>query len=128
MQWNWENGELDVGTLGLDYGSGNGTRVGFEYRFRRDRLDQFDIRYLWQVNPSWTVISRLKYSLDDDELLEAQAGIAYESCCWGIRLVGRRYLRSRFGDERDAIYLELNLKGLGSFGRQPQPMFYDEAD
>jgi LPS-assembly protein len=128
VQWNWETGKLDVGTLGLDYGSGNGTRVGFEYRFRRDRLDQFDIRYLWQVNPSWRFISRLKYSLDDDELLEAQAGIAYESCCWGIRLVGRRYLRSRFGDERDAIYLELNLKGLGSFGRQPQPMFYDEAD
>jgi LPS-assembly protein len=74
------------------------------------------------------VVSRLKYSLDDNELLEALAGLEYESCCWGLRLVARRYLRSRSGDERDALYLELNLKGLGSFGRQPQPMFYDEAD
>jgi LPS-assembly protein len=128
LQWDWENSELDLGTLGLDYRSGGGTRVGFEYRFRRDRVDQFDLRYLWPVNTRWTVVSRLKYSLDDNELLEALAGLEYESCCWGLRLVARRYLRSRSGDERDALYLELNLKGLGSFGRQPQPMFYDEAD
>ena len=74
-------------------------------------MDQFDLRYLWPVNTRWTVVSRLKYSLDDNELLEALAGLEYESCCWGLRLVARRYLRSRSGDERDALYLELNLKG-----------------
>ncbi len=127
-QWNWENRELDVGALGLDYQSERGSRLGFEYRFRRDRLDQFDVRHLWQVDDRWRVMSRLKYSLDDSDLLEALAGVEYESCCWGIRLVARRYLRSREGDERDAIYLEFSLKGLGSFGRRPQPMFYDEAE
>ena len=127
-QWNWENTELDLGTFGFDYRTGGGSRVGFEYRYRRDRLDQFDFRHFWPVNEKWNIISRLKYSLDESDLLEAQAGIEYESCCWAARLIARRYLRSRGGDERDALYLELNLKGLGSFGRQPPPLFYDDAD
>jgi len=128
VQWNWENRELDLGTFGVDYRSDNGSRLGFEYRFRRDRLDQFDLRHHWTLNERWRVLSRLKYSLEESDLLEAQAGIEYESCCWALRLIARRYLRSREGDERDALYLELNLKGLGSFGRQPPPLFYDEAE
>ena len=128
VQWNWENHELDVGTFGVDYTSGNGSRVGFEYRFRRDRLDQFDFRHSWLLTERWHILSRLKYSLEESDLLEAQAGIEYESCCWALRLIAQRFLRSRDGDERDAIYLELHLKGLGSFGRRPTPLFYDEAE
>ena len=127
-QWNWENNELDLGTLGVDYTSERGSRLGFEYRYRRDRLDQFDLRHIWPINERWRFLSRLKYSLEESDLLEAQAGIEYESCCWAMRLISRRYLRSRDGDERNAIYLELTLKGLGSFGRQPPPLFYDEAE
>jgi LPS-assembly protein len=128
VQWNWETRELDLGTFGVDYRSENGSRLGFEYRFRRDRLDQFDLRHHWTLNERWRALSRLKYSLEESDLLEAQAGIEYESCCWALRLIARRYLRSREGDERDALYIELNLKGLGSFGRQPPPLFYDEAE
>jgi LPS-assembly protein len=127
-QWNWQERQVDVWALGTDYRSPRFGRVGFEYRFRRDRLDQFDIRHLWPLNERWTVLSRLKYSLEDSDLLEAQAGLEYESCCWGLRLVARRFLRNREGDARDAIYMELRLKGLGDFGRRPPPLFYDEAD
>ncbi len=127
-QWNWDDQKVDVWTLGMDYNSGSIGRMGFEYRFRRDRLDQVDLRYLWPINERWTVLSRVKYALDERELLEAQAGLEYESCCWGLRLIGRRYLKNRDGDARDAIYLELRLKGLGDFGREPPPLFYDEAE
>ncbi len=127
-QWNWGDRQMDVWALGLDYRSTHIGRFGFEYRFRRDRLDQFDLRYLWPINERWTVLSRLKYSLEDRELLEAQAGLEYESCCWGLRLIARRYLRNREGDARDAVYIELRLKGLGDFGRQPPPLFYDAAE
>ena len=128
IQYNWENSELDVGTFGIDFTSRSRSRIGFEYRYRRDRLDQFDIRHYWIVNERWSLLSRVNYSLADSDLLEAQFGIEYENCCWAARIISRRYLRSRFGDERDALYFELNLKGLGSFGRQPPPLFYDEAD
>jgi LPS-assembly protein len=127
-QYDWNDGEFDVWTVGMDYRSGRIGRFGFEYRYRRDRLDQFDLRYLWPINSNWTVLARTKYSLQDRELLEAQAGIEYERSCWGLRLAFRRYLRNRDGDARDAIYLELRLKGLGDFGRRAPSLFYDAAE
>jgi LPS-assembly protein len=42
-------------------------------------------------------------------MLETQAGIEYESCCWAIRTVYRRYLKNRDGEHRDGIYLEPSI-------------------
>lgn len=125
IQWSWEESRLDVGTFGIDHTARNGSRVGFEYRFRRDRLDQFDLRYLWPVNERWRMFGRVKYSLDDSELLEAALGVEYESCCWSLRVMARRYLKDRRGGTRDALYMELRLKGLGSFGRDAPSLFRD---
>ncbi len=127
VQWSWENKELDVGVVGLGHTARNGSRLAFEYRFRRDRLDQFDIRYLWPINTNWNVFSRVNYSLVDSELLEGLVGVEYESCCWALRVAARRFLRDRNGGQRDALYLELRLKGLGAFGRREPPLFYTPA-
>ena len=45
-QWDWQNSEIDVAILGITHRSDNGLRLGAEYRFRRDSLDQFDISLL----------------------------------------------------------------------------------
>jgi len=127
LQWDWEDGELDVGVAGLDHTTRHGHRMAVEYRFRRDRLDQFDVRYYWPINERWRLFSRVNWSLEDDDLLEGLVGAEYESCCWALRVVARRYLRDRQGGERDALYLELRLKGLGSFGRREPPLFYTPA-
>ncbi len=127
VQWSWENRELDVGVVGLGHTAGNGSRLSFEYRFRRDRLDQFDVRYLWPVNERWRLFTRVNYSLEDSDLLEGLVGVEYESCCWALRVAARRYLRDRNGGERDALYVELRLKGLGAFGRREPPLFYTPA-
>jgi LPS-assembly protein len=128
LQWDWEDSNLDVGTAGLDYQADSGQRLGFEYRFREDRVDQFDVRWFWPVNERWKFLSRVNYSLADSDLLEAQFGIEYESCCWAVRAVARRYLKDREGDSRDSIFLQLRLKGLGSIGRTVHPLFYDQAE
>jgi LPS-assembly protein len=116
LQWNWERSRLDVGTLGLRYRGASGQRAEFEYRFRRDRVDQFDFRFFWPINENWKVISRVNYSFADDEMLEIQGGFEYESCCWALRTVVRRYLRDRDGNHRNGFHVELNLKGLASLG------------
>ena len=69
------------------------------------------------------MLSRVNYSFAENDLLEFQAGVEYESCCWAIRTVYRRYLKNRDGDYRDGIYLELNLKGLASIGTRTQDLF-----
>lgn len=127
IEWSWEERELNVGVLGLGHTARNGSRLGFEYRFRRDRLDQFDVRYLWPVNENWRLFTRVNYSLEDSELLEALVGVQYDSCCWALRVSARRYLRDRNGGERDALYVELRLKGLGAFGRREPTLFHTPA-
>ncbi len=125
LQWDWERNQLDVGMVGIQYRGEWGQRAAFEYRFRRDRVDQFDLRLSWPVNEQWRVLSRVNYSFADRDMLEFQGGIEYESCCWALRTVVRRYLKNRDGDYRNAIYLELNLKGLASIGTRGQELFRD---
>ena len=126
LQWDWEDDQVDLGVFGTRWQGDLGQQIAFDYRFRRDRVDQADIRLRWPINERWNVLSRWNYSFDDDDTLEALAGVEYESCCWALRVVGRRYLRNRDGDFRNGIYLELELKGLGSVGRPPYQLFRPE--
>jgi len=123
LQWDWKRSRVSVGSLGLDYRGKRGERIRFEYRFRRDRVDQFDFRVFWPINEAWRILSRVNYSFADSDLLEVQGGLEYESCCWAIRTVVRRYLRNRDGDYRNGIFIELNLKGLTSVGNQSNRLF-----
>ena len=127
-QWDWQNSEIDVAILGITRRSDNGARLGAEYRFRRDSLDQFDIRYYQPINERWRVLGRVTYSIEDSDLLAAEAGFEYDSCCWALRVVAKRFLRNREGDHRDALYVQLVLKGLANIGRRSAPLFYDLAD
>jgi LPS-assembly protein len=123
LQYDWEESRLDLGSLGLRWSGKKGERIRFEYRFRRDRVDQFDFRTLWPINEQWNILSRINYSLADNDILEIQGGVGYESCCWAVRTVLRRYLKNRDGEHRDGIFLELSLKGLASLGTRSQDLF-----
>jgi LPS-assembly protein len=125
LQWDWETNRLDVGSVGVRWSGKRGQRIGFEYRYRRERVDQFDFRIFWPINDQWRALSRVNYSFADDDLLEIQGGVEYESCCWAVRTVYRRYLKNRDGDYRDGIFFELNLKGLASLGTRAQDLFRD---
>ena len=55
--------------------------------------------------------------LDQNRTLEGFAGFEYESCCWITRLVAREYVNDiNDVDKNTAIMLQLELKGLTSFG------------
>ncbi len=123
LQYDWEENLIDVGSIGLRWSGKKGERIGFEYRFRRDQVDQFDFRVFWPINERWKVLTRINYSFADNDILEVQGGVEYESCCWAIRTVLRRYLKNSDGDYRDGIFFELNLKGLASLGTRTQELF-----
>jgi len=127
VQWDWQNSEIDVTTLGITHSAASGRRLAAEYRFRRDSLDQFDVRFYQPINERWLALGRVNYSLQDSDLLSAELGFEYDSCCWGLRVVAKRFLRNNDGDHRDAIYVQLVLKGLGSIGRRTAPLFHDLA-
>lgn len=125
LQWDWQESYLDVAYTGIEYHSRKDMRLGLEYRFRRDLVDQFDIRASVPLSSRWRLMGRWNFDLDETGTLEAMAGFEYTSCCWALRLMGRRYLRNNEGETRTGIYLEFELTGLGVIGREPYELFND---
>jgi LPS-assembly protein len=42
--------------------------------------------------------------------------VAFESGCWGLRLVSRRHISTRDGTQDSSLGLQLILKGMASVG------------
>jgi LPS-assembly protein len=60
--------------------------------------------------------------LRDEEPLEQLVGLEYQSCCWGLRLVSRRYLSTRDGTMDNSFGLQLVLKGVSNIGSSADAM------
>ncbi len=116
-QWDPKFRREDLASLRTRYLIGNEGVVNFGYRHRRDLLEQVDLSFLYPLSPTWSVVGRYYYSLFDRKLLEGIAGVQWDSCCMAVRVVGRRYVRNRDGDLNNTLMVEVELKGLGSAGR-----------
>ena len=125
-QWNPTSRREDLASVRTRYLIGDDGIANLSYRYRRnpvtqnDLLEQADLSFLYPINPSWSIVGRYYYSIDQSQLLEAIAGVQWESCCLAARLVARRYVRNRTGEMNDAIQLEIELKGLGSAGPETE--------
>ena len=100
----------------LQYRPAQNKILNLSYRFRRGSLEQGDISWSWPVAQNWNFVGRYNYSLRDREVLEQFYGLEYESCCWGLRLVSRRYVSTREGTQDSTFGLQLVLKGMASVG------------
>jgi LPS-assembly protein len=69
----------------------------------------------WQLTPQWSVVGRWNYELPSSQTIDTFAGFEYESCCWGMRAVARRFLTDE-DSYSNGLFLQLVLKGLGGFG------------
>jgi len=122
-QWNPSSREDDLISLRTRYLIADRGIANLAYRYRRhpitgqDLLEQIDFSFLYPINPTWSVVGRYYYSLLDDKVLEAIAGVQWESCCMAVRLVNRRYVRNYRGDINNTLQLEIEFKGLGSAGQ-----------
>lgn len=116
MQWNSNDDITNRSTVSLRYQPNRRSVVNLSYRFVRGVAEQTDFSFSWPIAENWRAVGRFNYALDLDTDLETFAGIEYESCCWGLRLVGRRYLSNTEGEHTNAIFLQLELKGLTGIG------------
>jgi LPS-assembly protein len=107
----------DFGSVRLQRRWGTEGVANLDYRYRRDQLEQLDLTTAIPINDSWKLVGRYDYSIKDSKVLEAFAGFEYDSCCYAVRLVGRHYVRNVEGESNDALYFEIELKGLGGVGR-----------
>ncbi len=91
--------------------------LNLSYRFRENRQQQTDLSFAWPLSERIDMVGRWNYSLRDQRDLESFAGLEYSTCCWAVRVVGRRHLTyGGEGDYNSGIYAQLVLQGLTSMG------------
>jgi LPS-assembly protein len=115
-QWGTRDRGTTQSQARLQYRPATNRIINLAYRFRRDSLEQGDVSWSWPLSRKWNFVGRYNYSFRDEKALEEFYGFEYESCCWGLRFVSRRYISTRDGT-RDTTYgLQLVLKGMASVG------------
>lgn len=127
-----ERSRSDFGAFRLSRRFGEDGLLNLGYRYRPDQplwfgdpeslgsrigLEQAEVSALVPFTPNWRGVMRWNYSLREETTLEAIAGFEYASCCYSVRLLSRNYLRGVGTERRNAIYLEIELNGLGGLGR-----------
>lgn len=121
-QWDPDDRRTDLSSVHTQLRLHHGTIVNAAYRYRRSSLnqpplEQTDLSFVIPVNANWNLYGRWNYSLHDNQTIEALAGLEWKSCCVAVRLVGRQYIRSFDSRQNLGVYLEIELNGIGSFGR-----------
>ncbi len=135
LLWDSEYELLSKKYFKLQYKNGNSKIINMSYRYQGnpetapDKLSrEVDLSAVWPINPSWSIIGRRYYSLEDDRTLENLAGVEYNSCCWALRLVkrdlfsGNGATASDEGELQRSWMAQLELKGLTSIGRRIEEM------
>lgn len=122
LQWDPEESRTEKAALSFRYQPDFETVVNLGYRLRRAVTDveQTDLSFRWPLTDRLAAVGRWNYSIQDSRSLETVGGIEYESCCWGMRLVGRRFLRNAAGAYDTGVFVQVHLRGLGGIGRQAE--------
>jgi LPS-assembly protein len=76
-----------------------------------------DASLLWELTRKWSAVGRWNYSFDDDTTLGAFAGFEYDSCCWTLRFVARKFINKNDGDTTGSVFMQVEFKGLGAVGK-----------
>lgn len=128
-EWQWDPNENITNKLSgrMSYRPEDGRVLNLAYHVRRAApgvvrrrnvdVDQSDVSFRWPLRPQLSVVGRWNYAVPEAKTLELFGGIEYESCCFGIRAVARRFLNNLDGDFSTGVFLQIELKGLGGIGR-----------
>ena len=120
VQWDPNKSQTEISSIALRYRPNLDTVLNFRYRFRRavSDIEQTDLSLRFPLTRNTAIIGRWNYSLPRRQTLEAIGGIEYESCCWGARLVARRFLRNTEGEFDNGMFMQVHFRGLGGFGKK----------
>lgn len=128
------SGNVNSGNVIAGYATDNGAVFNLGYAYNRplqfitlqSRTEQVTASTFLPLGTNWRVFGAVNYSIIDNTAIEQMAGIAYENCCWIIRMMHLRYY-----DNETTSFIDFNnpdlqqehttqvqfvLKGLGGFG------------
>jgi LPS-assembly protein len=135
-QWSPNTHHTDMGTLELQRRLANDGVFNFAYRYRRNLLEQYSASAVYPLSERWRLVASAAWSVPDRRMVEALAGVQYDSCCVSLRLVQRSYVnqgyygfgpasaQSNLNRRDNAIMFEIVFKGLGATGGQIEPLLH----
>ncbi|AOU98810.1 hypothetical protein BI364_13295 [Acidihalobacter yilgarnensis] len=107
---------VDTATFNAQYRLSQDQLINLGYQYYRNQYDQASLSFAWPLTRHWQLATSLSYSPQDKRMLQAFAGVQYDTCCWALRLLAQRYLTTLNGSYNEGISFELVLKGLGNLG------------
>ena len=124
IEWDQEQERTNESSLSLRYRRDNNHIFNMGYRVRKDRqrIEQSDVSLIWPLSDRWRVIARWNQDLINNRVVEALAGLEYQSCCWSVKVAARRWINDSdivvVGDieEKEGVYIQFELKGLAGIG------------
>lgn len=92
-----------------------------------ENIEQLDFSFSWKIHRNWRLIGRWYQDITNNKNIETLFGAEYDSCCWAIRIVNRRYLSvplsptgfpipGSSGNYNGGPSIQFVLKGLSSLG------------
>lgn len=109
--------------LSTRYKQEKGKVLNLAYRYTRGDVPANDVRQVdfstqWPLFWHWYAVSRMSYSLQDNRVLEALAGLEYNQSCWMLRLVAQRFPTAT-QQVSTGIFVQLELNDLVTIGSDP---------
>lgn len=117
LRINSDTQQIDTGSAQLTLKLKPRQQLDINYRYRTATLEQNTVSLLWPLYKNWHFMGRWHHSLRTQQTLETLAGIEYQSCCWSARVITRRHIADNLGTINNAIFIQLELKGLASLGQ-----------
>jgi LPS-assembly protein len=122
--WDEQQSETGRGSFNFRYKPHQDKMFNLGYRYEKDTIDQADATVIWPIQRQWKLLARWHYSLRDKSTLEDIQGLQYDSCCWAVRLVHRRYVAQiENGHYQENTLLQFELKGLANVGNDINQLF-----
>ncbi len=124
--WQYSPGDRNFAstTVSARYQPAIGKTLNVAYRFTQDpatrvaSLRQFDVSGEWPLWGRLYGLGRISYSTLEARLVEGLAGLEYNGGCWAARAVVHT-LAIATDQTTNAIFLQLELNGLGQIGTNP---------
>ncbi|BFM12969.1 LPS-assembly protein LptD [Simiduia litorea] len=140
MAYSQDNYKPSQASTSLRYGDEQGRVLSLGYRYQRNgsavdtntgelydtTIDQTDIGIVYPLTGDWNLLARSFYDHTLGREMDTFAGVEYDSCCYRMRFLARRWTDSRdiatvgpSNLEVDrGVFLEFQLKGLGTLGQR----------
>lgn len=132
IEFNPNHGQVDKGYSSFQYAPEQHQAIALNYYWMRRNpfeeqpflvekpLHQADIGLFWPIHKGWDFLGVYRHDIENKRLIEALAGLEYDTCCLAFQVVGNRFLRPNDGlskpEYANGVFFQVLFKGLSNLG------------